>query len=177
MPQPHLAYHIVTAVMHDGDRLVMVQEQNREGTASQWALPGGVAEPGESLPEALVREVREETGLEVVDPGRVLYVVYVDEPAHDYRVVIFAFEVAAWRGELRPVDPDGLVRRAEFRPIPEVAEQFAQLDAVRSRPLLCYLRGEAQVGALWSYRQGTDGVETMTVCPALSPPSPAPPRR
>ena len=44
-----------------------------------WGLPGGSVEPGESVSEAIVREVREETGLEVA-PIRVVGV--YSSPAH-----------------------------------------------------------------------------------------------
>ena len=36
-----------------------------------WSLPGGKVEEGETLAAALVREMREETGLDV-EPGRLL---------------------------------------------------------------------------------------------------------
>lgn len=52
------------AVIVDRGRVLLVQ-RGREPSKGKWSLPGGVLELGESLTEGLVREVREETGLEV----------------------------------------------------------------------------------------------------------------
>ena len=41
----------------------------REGFhAPYWSIPGGYLEPGESFETAAIREVKEETGLEIVNP-------------------------------------------------------------------------------------------------------------
>ena len=65
-----------------------------------WVLPGGRVEPGELVTEALVREVQEETGIRVLDPGRVAFVAQVDERRESWYAMAWTFEVAAWEGEL-----------------------------------------------------------------------------
>jgi ADP-ribose pyrophosphatase YjhB (NUDIX family) len=48
---------------------VLMVESVYPGRESFWALPGGVVESGEAVAEGFVREIQEETGLEVVEVG------------------------------------------------------------------------------------------------------------
>ncbi len=52
----------VAAILRDGDGRILLQRRSDNG---RWGLPGGSVEIGESVCEAIVREVREETGLDV----------------------------------------------------------------------------------------------------------------
>jgi ADP-ribose pyrophosphatase YjhB (NUDIX family) len=49
-------------------RLLLVQRANDPGRGL-WSVPGGRVEPGETAPAAVVREVAQETGLQVVVTG------------------------------------------------------------------------------------------------------------
>lgn len=96
----------VSAVILADDRLLLQQRSD----GGQWGLPGGSVEVGESVTEAVVREVREETGLEV-EPTR-LVGVYSD-PAiqvvryptgHVWHYVTLLFECAVKGGTLTTCD-------------------------------------------------------------------------
>lgn len=54
-------------VVRDG--AVLLVKRAAEPLAGEWSLPGGMVEAGETLEEAVVRELREETGLTVVVRG------------------------------------------------------------------------------------------------------------
>jgi 8-oxo-dGTP diphosphatase len=55
----------VGAVIIDKDRVLLVKRAH-EPLKGEWSLPGGAVDVGETLHQAVAREVLEETGLEVV---------------------------------------------------------------------------------------------------------------
>lgn len=78
----------VTGVMVEEDRILLLRQ--RAGLR-RYSLPGGTLEEGETLAEALIREMREETGLDVT-VGRLLYL--CDHlPDSETHIVYVTFEV------------------------------------------------------------------------------------
>lgn len=59
-----------TAIVHNG-RLLAQQRRYPARHAGRWELPGGRVDPGESEPDAVVRECKEELDIEVTPSGRV----------------------------------------------------------------------------------------------------------
>ncbi|WP_251094782.1 (deoxy)nucleoside triphosphate pyrophosphohydrolase [Streptomyces sp. Caat 7-52] len=62
---------VVGAALLDGGRLLAARRSAPADLAGRWELPGGKVEPGERPEDALVRELREELGIDAEPVGRV----------------------------------------------------------------------------------------------------------
>jgi 8-oxo-dGTP diphosphatase len=98
-PRPEVA---VGAVAVDHGRLLCIRRGRGPG-AGLWSLPGGRVEAGESLYEAVVREVMEETNLEVVVDQ---FLGHVERIADSYHFVILDFAVTLLAPDTDPVAGD-----------------------------------------------------------------------
>jgi 8-oxo-dGTP diphosphatase len=74
----------VGAVVRDGAGRLLLIKRGHDPEAGKWSLPGGRIEPGETDAQALVREMREETGLTVL-PGPLLGA--VEQPGPGGRII------------------------------------------------------------------------------------------
>lgn len=55
---------VVAALIVRDSKLLVCQRRRDDSHGLQWEFPGGKVEPGESLPQALTRELREELGID-----------------------------------------------------------------------------------------------------------------
>ena len=115
---PHAPLVGVGAVVEQDGRVLLVR-RGSEPLKGHWTLPGGALELGETLSEGVVREIREETGLEV-EPIELIEVVdriHRERERVRYHYVIADFLCRVTGGRLLAAsDADAVrwVERAEW---------------------------------------------------------------
>ncbi|MFV0302335.1 MAG: NUDIX domain-containing protein [Paracoccus sp. (in: a-proteobacteria)] len=131
MARPRLA--VRAAILHRDRLLVVNAYPGRQ--SDLWACPGGGVEPGQSLPQNLMREVTEETGLAIAVGPPFLVNEFHDPASGFHQVELFFRATLAGDDTVRLEDPEGVVNR--FRWVGR-----AELAGLRHKP-------DALAGAVW----------------------------
>lgn len=93
----------VRAIIEDADGKVLFIERSGEG---KWSMPAGSIELNESIYDCLIREVKEETGLDVLSAKAIA--VYTNPKygttnkfGDEYQLFEFVFLVTEWSGTIK----------------------------------------------------------------------------
>ncbi len=103
---------------------ILLAKRAIEPCRGEWCLPGGFIEMGETTEEAVVRELREETGLTVA--GLRLIGASTQQSRYYGAVTVLGYVAERWSGEPRP-DTDAMdlrfFGRQERPPLPFTAHR------------------------------------------------------
>lgn len=116
----------VLCLITDGDRMLL---QNRIKNDWQgYTLPGGHVEPGESFVDAVIREMKEETGLDIMNPRLVGVKQF---PIKDGRYVVLLFKAIEFSGTVISSD-EGQMEWVESNRLSEIntVDDFEDLMSV-----------------------------------------------
>ncbi|MCK0440794.1 NUDIX domain-containing protein [Gordonia alkaliphila] len=130
-----------SVVLVDEDGRVLLVKRGHDPQRGRWSVPGGHVEPGETFEEAAVREVREETGLEVT-VGEELWTATV--PFGDDEL----FEVHDFAGTVT----GGVLRSGDDAEEVRWVAPADLADLPLTTGLLGYLRGAGVIAANSEYR-------------------------
>ena len=135
-------------LISDGDRILLQNRVKRDWQG--YALPGGHVEPKESIVEAVIREIYEETGLTIISPKLCGVKQFQTEAG---RYLVFLFKADRFTGELSSSDEGEMhwVERSELASVPTVPD-FAELLAVFDREDLTEFLYEKTPENDWSVR-------------------------
>ena len=135
-PKPNSIVPSASAIVTNDEGKILL---HRRSDNDLWAVPGGAMDIGESIGETVVREVKEETGFDVV--VRWLAGIYVNAGR---RKIAFSFVCKVAGGKKKTSDESDAVKYFEFEHIPRYTYPYhvARIKDVLDKPGRIHLKLE-----------------------------------
>ena len=130
---------VVAAALVDGEGRVLLQQRAPgRSMAGLWEFPGGKVEPAERPEAALVRELKEELGIDT-DVRQLAPATFASAEVGGRHMLLLLYVCRAWHGEPRPLDAVALqwLRPAEMHGLPMPPADLPLIDLLDALIPVC----------------------------------------
>jgi 8-oxo-dGTP diphosphatase len=103
MPQPKIVLVVACALIDPDGRVLIAQRPEGRSMAGLWEFPGGKIEAGERPETALIRELREELGIEVNEACLAPFT-FASHAYPDFHLLMPLYVCRRWEGTPRAVE-------------------------------------------------------------------------
>ncbi len=114
-------------MIYDNGKVVVQERTIREKTG--FTFPGGKVEPGESIVDSVIREVKEETNLDI-DNLEYCGIKNWYDVENDYRYIVFVYKTSSYKGTLTSSD-EGEVDWIELDKLNDDNTVFQLMDTMK----------------------------------------------
>ena len=110
---------VAVALVDTDNRILLAQRPEGKALAGLWEFPGGKIEPGERPEDALIRECREELGIEIKPPC-LAPLTFASHAYDDFHLLMPLYVCRKWQGFVQPREGQALkwVRPQALRDYP-----------------------------------------------------------
>jgi 8-oxo-dGTP diphosphatase len=98
---------VAAALINKNNQVLIAQRPKGKSLADLWEFPGGKIENGERPEEALIRELKEELGIEVNEKD-LIPLTFVSFCYQDFHLLMPLWAIREWKGAFHPYEHQAL---------------------------------------------------------------------
>jgi 8-oxo-dGTP diphosphatase len=100
---PTMLFVVAAALTNEDDEILLQRRPDGRSMAGLWEFPGGKVESGESPESALIREIKEEIGVDL-DAKNLIPFTFASENLDGHHLLLLLYICTKWDGDPAPLE-------------------------------------------------------------------------